>query len=173
MNEVWLVTGVSSGFGRAITEAAVAAGDIAVAAARRAAPLDDPVAAHPYQVEALPLVVTDIAASDPRSTAWPSGTAASMSWSATPDEDGGAIEETTDAELRHLMDLHFFGPAALIRAALPHMRHRGSGPVVQLTSVGGRYTFAGVGAYCGTKFAREGLSPRPWPSRSPRTEYGC
>ncbi|MGO4759297.1 SDR family NAD(P)-dependent oxidoreductase, partial [Streptomyces sp. 2MCAF27] len=61
MNRVWLVTGASSGFGRAIAEAAVAAGDIVVAAARRTALLDDLVAAHPDRVEALPLDVTDIA----------------------------------------------------------------------------------------------------------------
>lgn len=85
MNKVWLVTGASSGFGRAITEAAVAAGDIVVAAARRTALLDDLVAAHPDQVEALPLDVTDIAGVKPRSTAWQPGTAGSTSWSTTPD----------------------------------------------------------------------------------------
>ena len=41
MNKVWLVTGANSGFGRAITEAAVAGDDIVVAAARNAAALDD------------------------------------------------------------------------------------------------------------------------------------
>jgi NAD(P)-dependent dehydrogenase (short-subunit alcohol dehydrogenase family) len=70
----------------------------------------------------------------------------------------GAVEETTDRELRDLMDLHFFGPAALIRAVLPHMRAQGSGAIVNLTSMGGRASFAGVGAYSATKFALEGLS---------------
>jgi NAD(P)-dependent dehydrogenase (short-subunit alcohol dehydrogenase family) len=59
MNKVWLITGANSGFGRAITEAAAAAGDIAVATARRVASLDDVVGAHPGQVDALPLDVTD------------------------------------------------------------------------------------------------------------------
>ena len=59
---VWLVTGASSGFGRAITKAVVEAGDVVVATARRPAALDDLVVAHPDQVEALPLDVTDIAA---------------------------------------------------------------------------------------------------------------
>ncbi|CAM5732778.1 oxidoreductase [Streptomyces fumanus] len=159
MNRVWLVTGASSGFGRAITEAAVAAGDIVVAAARRTAPLDDLVAAHPDQVEALALDVTDIAAAE---AAVDRVAARHGRIDVLVNNAGrgmvGAVEETTDAELRDLMDLHFFGPAALTRAALPHMRRRGSGAVVQLTSMGGRFAFAGVGAYCAGKFALEGLS---------------
>ncbi len=159
MDKVWLVTGASSGFGRAITEAAVAAGDIVVAAARRTAPLDDLIAAHPDRVEALPLDVTDIAAVQ----AAVDGVAARHGRIDVLVNNAGrgmvgAVEETTDADLRDLMDLHFFGPAALTRAALPHMRRRGSGAIVQLTSMGGRFAFAGVGAYCATKFALEGLS---------------
>jgi short-subunit dehydrogenase len=46
----------------------------------------------------------------------------------------GAAEETTDAELRSLFDVHFFGPAALTRAVLPHMRARRRGAIVQLSS---------------------------------------
>lgn len=159
MGRVWLVTGASSGFGRAIAEAAVAAGDVVVAAARRTAPLDDLVAAYPDQVEALALDVTDIA-----------GAAAAVDDVAARygridvlvNNAGrglvGAVEETTDAELRALMELHFFGPAALTRAVLPHMRGRGSGAIVQVTSMGGQLAFAGVGGYCATKFALEGLS---------------
>ncbi|MFD1497078.1 SDR family NAD(P)-dependent oxidoreductase, partial [Streptosporangium lutulentum] len=62
MNKVWLITGAGSGFGQAITQAAVAAGDVVIATARRVATLNDLVTAHPGQVEALPLDVTDTAA---------------------------------------------------------------------------------------------------------------
>ncbi|MER6628656.1 oxidoreductase [Streptomyces sp. NPDC000987] len=159
MDKVWLVTGASSGFGRAITEAAVAAGDLVVAAARRTALLDDLVAAHPGRVEALPLDVTDIAGAQ----AAVDGVAARHGRIDVLVNNAGrgmvgAVEETTDAELRDLMDLHFFGPAALTRAALPHMRRQRSGAIVQLSSMGGRLAFAGVGAYCAGKFALEGLS---------------
>ena len=58
MTRVWLITGANSGFGRAITEAAVAAGDVVVATARKVAALDDLAGAHPGQVDALPLDVT-------------------------------------------------------------------------------------------------------------------
>jgi len=56
------------------------------------------------------------------------------------------------------MEVHFFAPAALTRAVLPHMRRQHSGAIVQISSMGGRMSFAGVGAYSATKFALEGLS---------------
>jgi NAD(P)-dependent dehydrogenase (short-subunit alcohol dehydrogenase family) len=64
MGRVWLVTGANSGFGRAISEAAVAAGDVVVAAVRTVAALADLVAAHPDQVKTAALDVTDIAGID-------------------------------------------------------------------------------------------------------------
>ena len=70
----------------------------------------------------------------------------------------GALEETTDDELRALFELHFFGPAALTRAVLPHLRRQGGGTVVQMSSVGGQVTAPGFGAYCASKFALEGLT---------------
>ncbi|MFI5806477.1 oxidoreductase [Streptomyces sp. NPDC051561] len=159
MSKVWLITGAGSGFGRAITEAAVAAGDTVVATARRTGTLDELVAAHPGQVEAAHLDVTDIAGIDP-------------AVADVIDRHGridvlvnnagrthvGAVEETGDAELRSLFEVHFFGPAALVRAVLPHMRERRSGAIVQLSSMGGQMSFAGFGAYSATKFALEGMS---------------
>ncbi|MET9401232.1 oxidoreductase [Kitasatospora sp. NPDC002965] len=156
---VWLITGANSGFGQAIAEAALAAGDTVVAAARRPETLDALVAAQPDRVVPVRLDVTDPA----RIAAVVADT---LLWYGRIDvlvnNAGrgliGAVEEYTDRELRDLMELHFFGPAALTRAVLPHMRAQGSGAVVQLSSMGGRFTFAGVGAYSATKFALEGLS---------------
>ncbi|WP_329496346.1 oxidoreductase [Kitasatospora herbaricolor] len=156
---VWLITGASSGFGRALTEAALAAGDTVVAAVRRPEALKDLAAEHPDRVVPVALDVTDQA----RITA---AVAEVLLWYGRIDvlvnNAGrgliGAVEENTDRELRDLMDLHFFGPAALTRAVLPAMRRQGSGAVVQLSSMGGRFSFAGVGAYSATKFALEGLS---------------
>ncbi|MEV0069817.1 MULTISPECIES: oxidoreductase [unclassified Amycolatopsis] len=159
MNKVWLITGANSGFGRALTEAAVAAGDVVVAAARRTETLADVVAAHPDQVEAVALDVTDLAAVDAIVS---SVIARHGRLDVLVNNAGrshvGAFEETTDEELRSLFDVHVFGPAALVRAALPHMRERRSGAIVQLSSMGGQLSFAGFSAYSGTKFALEGLS---------------
>jgi NAD(P)-dependent dehydrogenase (short-subunit alcohol dehydrogenase family) len=60
--------------------------------------------------------------------------------------------------LRSLFEVHVFGPAALVRAVLPHMRERRSGAIVQMSSMGGQLSFAGFSAYSATKFALEGMS---------------
>jgi short-subunit dehydrogenase len=84
----------------------------------------------------------------------------------------GAVEETTDDELRSLFDLHVFGPFALTRAVPPHMRERGEGAIVMMSSVGGQVVMPGFGAYYATKFVVEA-----WPTRSPprrtRSASGC
>jgi NAD(P)-dependent dehydrogenase (short-subunit alcohol dehydrogenase family) len=159
MNRVWLITGANSGFGREITEAAVAAGDIAVATARRVTSLDDLAAAHPGQVDALPLDVTDTAAIEAtvRDVIGRYGRIDVLVNNAGRSHVG-ATEETTDAELRDLFEVHVFGPAALTRAVLPHMRSRRSGVIVQISSMGGQMSFAGFAAYSATKFALEGMS---------------
>jgi NAD(P)-dependent dehydrogenase (short-subunit alcohol dehydrogenase family) len=156
---VWLITGATSGFGRALAEAALRVGDTVVGAARHPERLTDLVAACPDRMEAVELDVTDTRR-------------AAEVVDAVVDRTGridvlvnnagrtqvGALEETTERELRDLFELHFFGPAALTRAVLPHMRRRGGGAVVQMSSVGGQVTAAGFGAYCATKFALEGLT---------------
>ncbi|MDV7217391.1 oxidoreductase [Streptomyces prunicolor] len=159
MNKVWLVTGASSGFGRAIVEAALAAGDVVVGAARRTEGLDDLVAARPDQMEALRLDVTDTGAAEAavRDVVARHGRIDVLVNNAGRTHVG-AFEETTEQELRDLFDLHVFGPAALTRAVLPSMRERRSGAIVQMSSMGGQMSFAGFSAYSGTKFALEGLS---------------
>ena len=153
---VWLITGASSGFGLAIAQAALGRGDTVVATSRRVDPIPRE---KGERIALLPLDVTD---ADQRR--------------ATVDEvirrfgridvlvnnagrtQVGAVEETTDEELRDLFELHFFAPAALTRAVLPQMRKQGGGAIVQMSSVGGQVTAAGFGAYCATKFALEGLT---------------
>ncbi|MFJ4711327.1 oxidoreductase [Streptomyces sp. NPDC088785] len=156
---VWLVTGATSGFGRAIAEAAVAAGDIVIGTARRAETLADLVAAHPDRVEAIALDITDGERVD-------AVAAEVLARYGRVDvlvnnagrTQVGAFEETTDAELRDLFDLHVFGPARLTRALLPRMRERRGGAIVNMSSVGGQLSFAGFAAYSATKAALEQLS---------------
>lgn len=157
--KIWLITGASSGFGRALTQAAIDAGDTVVAVARRTAALDDLVAAYPDQVDPVALDVTDTARIE---TVVAEITARHGRIDVLVNNAGrtqvGAAEETTDRELRDLFDLHFFGPAALTRAVLPGMRAQGSGAVVMMSSVGGQMSFAGFSAYSATKFALEGYA---------------
>ncbi|MER6181410.1 oxidoreductase [Streptomyces sp. NPDC001652] len=159
MNKVWLITGASSGFGREIAQAALADGDVVVGAVRRPEALDDLVAAHPDQVEALRLDVADTAAAEAavRDVVARHGRIDVLVNNAGRTHVG-AFEETGEDELRALFDVHVFGPAALVRAVLPSMRERRSGAIVQMSSMGGQMSFAGFGAYSGTKFALEGMS---------------
>ncbi len=157
--KVWLITGGSSGFGRAIAEAALGQGDTVVGTARDPKSLDDLVAAHPGRVVALGLDVTDGARIKEAVAEVIRGQGrVDVLVNNAGRGHVGAAEETTDQELRDLMELHFFGPASLVREVLPHMRRQGSGAIVQMSSMGGRYSFPAVSAYSATKFALEGLS---------------
>jgi NAD(P)-dependent dehydrogenase (short-subunit alcohol dehydrogenase family) len=155
---VWLITGASSGFGRAIATAALNTGDTVVATARRAQSLEELASTYPGQAEALALDVTDMDATGVVDDLVARHGRIDVLVNNAGRTQVGALEETTEQELRYLFELHFFGPAALTRAVLPHMRRQGGGAVVQLSSVGGQTTGPGFGAYCATKFALEGLT---------------
>jgi NAD(P)-dependent dehydrogenase (short-subunit alcohol dehydrogenase family) len=156
---VWLITGATSGFGLSLTRAALGRGDLVVGAARSPDRLADLVAEHPGRLSAIELDVTDPAAGR---AAVDDVVAVHGRIDVLVNNAGrtqvGALEETTEAELRALFELHVFGPALLTKAVLPHMRRQGGGAVVQMSSVGGQVTAPGFGVYCATKFALEGLT---------------
>jgi NAD(P)-dependent dehydrogenase (short-subunit alcohol dehydrogenase family) len=156
-SKVWLVTGASSGFGREIVDEALRRGDRVVAAVRSPGALEE-LAKH-ERVRVVRLDVTKAAEID-------AAVAAAMSAFGRIDvlvnnagfSIVGAVEETSEADLRDTMETMFFGAAALTRAVLPIMRAQKSGTVVQITSMGGLTTAPGFGAYCAAKHALEGLS---------------
>jgi NAD(P)-dependent dehydrogenase (short-subunit alcohol dehydrogenase family) len=156
-SRTWLITGATSGFGRTITEAALERGDSVVATSRKTDGLED--LSGNDRVLVTRLDVTDPAERE-------AAVAAALERFGRIDvlvnnagrTQVGAVEETTDEELRYLFELHFFAPAALTRLVLPTMRAQGSGALVQMSSVGGQVTAPGFSAYCATKFALEGLS---------------
>jgi NAD(P)-dependent dehydrogenase (short-subunit alcohol dehydrogenase family) len=141
---VWFITGASSGFRREIARAALDRGDSVVVAARGADALDDLVRRDPERVLAVALDVTDAAA---RTRALDAAMQRFGRIDVLVNNAGrtqvGAVEETTEEELRYLFELHFFAPAALTRAVLPIMRAQGAGAIVQISSVGGRVTAEG------------------------------
>jgi NAD(P)-dependent dehydrogenase (short-subunit alcohol dehydrogenase family) len=156
---VWFVTGSSSGFGRCIVEEVIARGDRVVATARDPRTLEDLVARAPERVLALRLDVT-------RPEEVQAAMTAALKRFGVIDvlvnNAGytvlGAVEETSDAELRAVFEPLFFGAVAATRAVLPHMRERRSGIIVQLTSATGLVSYPGTGAYSAAKHALEGLS---------------
>jgi NAD(P)-dependent dehydrogenase (short-subunit alcohol dehydrogenase family) len=69
----------------------------------------------------------------------------------------GSLEQTSDADLRRTMEVNFFGVWNATRAVVPHMRERGSGRIISVTSVGGLLGQPFNEAYCAAKFAVEGM----------------
>jgi NAD(P)-dependent dehydrogenase (short-subunit alcohol dehydrogenase family) len=157
--QVWFVTGSSSGFGRAIAEEALARGHSVVATARKSSALQELAARAPDRV-----LLADVDVTHPEQGR--SAVAAAIQRFGRIDvlvnNAGfsiiGAVEETGEDELRATMELMFFGAVTTTHEVLSHMRERGSGTIVQITSVGGLTTAPGFGAYCAAKHALEGLS---------------
>lgn len=156
---VWFITGASAGFGAAIAREALDSGDLVVATARDRTTLESLVASAPTRVMALDLDVTDLTQAE-------RAVHDALLWQGRIDVlvnnagrgQVGSAEETSAADLQSMFDVHLFGPAALVRATLPHMRRRRSGAIVQMSSFGGQVAPAGFSAYCSTKFALEGYS---------------
>jgi NAD(P)-dependent dehydrogenase (short-subunit alcohol dehydrogenase family) len=70
----------------------------------------------------------------------------------------GFLEDLDMGELREQYETNFFGLVAVIKAVVPMMRTRGSGRIINVSSIGGRVATPGLSAYCSSKFAVEGLS---------------
>ena len=70
----------------------------------------------------------------------------------------GAVEDTPPEDLIRQLDTNLLGPLRLVRAVVPHMRARGRGRIVQISSLAGRIGVPFQGAYSASKFALEGLS---------------
>lgn len=79
----------------------------------------------------------------------------------------GAIEDVTGEELERIYQVNFFGQVELIRGLLPAMRARRSGVLANVTSLGGTLTFPFFGAYNSTKWAFEGISEGLWHELKP------
>jgi NAD(P)-dependent dehydrogenase (short-subunit alcohol dehydrogenase family) len=158
-NKTWFITGTSSGFGHAFATHAIAQGYNVVAAARDVSKLNALSASAPDRVLTVTLDVNSAGGAE-------AAVAAAVERFGRIDvlinNAGygvvGAFEETSDAELRAIMETNFFGAMTVIRAALPVLRNQGSGAIVNMSSLGGQMSFEGFSAYSASKFALEGVS---------------
>ncbi|MFI9834467.1 oxidoreductase [Streptomyces sp. NPDC051913] len=160
MATTWLITGASRGFGRALAEAVLAAGDQLVATARRPEQLAELVARYGDRVRAVALDVTDPAAAR---AAVQAGVEAFGRLDVVVNNAGYAnsapVEEMAEDDFRGQFEANFFGVVNVTRAALPVLRGQRSGMFVQFSSLGGRVGGTpGMGAYQSAKFAVEGFS---------------
>jgi NAD(P)-dependent dehydrogenase (short-subunit alcohol dehydrogenase family) len=155
----WLITGCSTGLGRALAEAAIAAGHNVVATARDVAKVADLSGTTPDRVLAVALDVTD---PDQVTAAVQQAEKRFGGIDVLVNNAGygyrAAIEEGDDADVRTLFETHFFGTVATIKAVLPGMRTRRSGAIVNISSIGAQVTPVGSGYYSAVKSAVEGLS---------------
>jgi NAD(P)-dependent dehydrogenase (short-subunit alcohol dehydrogenase family) len=157
---VWLITGASSGLGRALAEAALGAGDRVIATARDPQRLDELTGRYRGQAIAARLDVTD---ADEARAAVDDGLAAFGRLDIVVNNAGyglfGALEELPADELRREFETNVFAALNVTRAALPQLRRQRSGHIVQISSLEGITPIAaGEAAYAATKFAVEGLA---------------
>ncbi|OBH59513.1 short-chain dehydrogenase/reductase [Mycobacterium colombiense] len=155
----WLITGCSTGLGRALAEAVIGAGHNAVVTARNAAAVADLVESAPERVLTAALDVTDHAqvASAVRQAVERFGQIDVLVNNAGYGYRA-AVEEGDDAEVRALFETHFFGTVAMIKEVLPGMRARRNGAIVNISSIGAQLTPVGSGYYSAAKAAIEGIS---------------
>jgi NAD(P)-dependent dehydrogenase (short-subunit alcohol dehydrogenase family) len=157
--KILLITGVSSGFGRALAQEALAAGHQVVGTVRNEQARRDFEALAPTRSIARVLDVTDFDAID--------GVVAEIEANVGPVDvlvnnagygHEGVLEESPLAEMRKQFDVNVFGAVAMMKAVLPYMRKRRRGHILNITSMGGFITLPGIAYYCGSKFALEGIS---------------
>jgi NAD(P)-dependent dehydrogenase (short-subunit alcohol dehydrogenase family) len=156
---VWLVTGCSSGLGRALAEAIPAAGDRVVATARDVAAVRELASADPEHVLATALDVTD----PDRIRAVVREAEERFGRIDVLVNNAGygfraAIEEAEDRDVQRLFATHVFGPLHAIQAVLPGMRARRTGAIVNISSIGARTAMPGSGYYAGAKAALETMT---------------
>jgi NAD(P)-dependent dehydrogenase (short-subunit alcohol dehydrogenase family) len=155
----WLITGCSTGLGRALAEAVIAAGHNAVVTARDVAKIADLAESAPERVLAVTLDVTNPAQVI---TALRQAQERFGAVDVLVNNAGygyrAAVEEGDDADIRTLFETHFFGTVAMIKAALPDMRARRSGAIVNISSIGATRNAVGSGYYSAAKAAIEGMS---------------
>jgi NAD(P)-dependent dehydrogenase (short-subunit alcohol dehydrogenase family) len=157
--KTWLVTGVSSGFGRALAQAALSRGDRVVGTLRQEAQCAEFAALAPGRAFG---VVLDVRNHDDvqrvvgeiESTVGPVDVLVNNAGYGYE----GSIEEASMADVRAQFDVNVFGAISVIQAVLPFMRKRRAGRILNVTSMGGLMTFPGVGIYHGSKFALEGIN---------------
>jgi len=154
-----LITGVSSGFGRALAQEALAAGHKVVGTVRSQQALRDFASLSSTAAWGRLLDVTDFDAiddvvADIEATIGPIDVLVNNAGYG----HEGIMEESPLAEMRQQFDVNVFGAVAMMKAVLPAMRARRRGHIVNITSMGGFITMPGITYYCGSKFALEGIS---------------
>ncbi|WP_144150525.1 oxidoreductase [Paraburkholderia sp. BCC1885] len=158
-SKTFLITGVSSGFGRAFAEASLNDGHTVIGTVRNDAARQAFEALGAGRAHALMLDLTDFEAIAPAVAAITErvGPIDVLVNNAGYGHEG-TLEESPLDDMRRQFDVNVFAAVAMIKAVLPAMRVRRTGHIVNITSMGGFITMPGIAYYCGSKFALEGIS---------------
>jgi NAD(P)-dependent dehydrogenase (short-subunit alcohol dehydrogenase family) len=156
---IWFITGVSSGLGRALAETVLAKGDTVIGTLRDPAACPSFEALAPDRAHA---VLLDVREDDRVRGIVSDVTARIGPIDVLVNNAGygleGAVEEASLAEAHAQFDVNVFGALSVLKAVLPDMRARGSGHILNISSIAGLTSFPGVGIYNGSKFALEGIT---------------
>jgi NAD(P)-dependent dehydrogenase (short-subunit alcohol dehydrogenase family) len=155
-DRVWFITGATSGLGLSLARLALTRGERVFATGRRGAALQE------LKGAGAEVALMDVTKSNQIAAAVDVAQQIYGGIDVLVNSAGyallGAVEETSDAETRAQFDVNVFGLINVVRAALPMMRARGGGRIVNFSSLAGFVGMLGAGNYCASKFAVEGVS---------------
>lgn len=161
--KIWLITGASSGLGKALVTQLLNGDDIVLATFRNPEQAAEFSQRHPQRTRGFCLDVTNRRAVEEawKEIEWEFGgvdvLVNNAGFAFT-----GAVEESSETEIRQVMEAHFHAPLHLTQCVLPGMRKKKSGHIVQISSHGGIRALPGFGIYNASKFALEGFSEALW-----------
>ena len=157
-NRIWFITGISSGFGRHMTEQLLERGDHVAGTVRKMDSVADLEAKYPDRLWLACLDVTDAAAiKEVVNRAFKELGRIDVIVNNAGYGLFGAAEELTDEQILHQINTNLLGPIHVIRAALPHLRTQGGGRIIQLSTYGGQAAVPGGSLYHTTKWGIEGF----------------
>ncbi len=158
MTRTWLITGVSSGFGREMAQQLLARGDRVAGTVRDR---DGMRALQAQYGDALWLAELEMTDGSGIRRVVDAAFAAMGRIDVVVSNAGyglfGAAEELTDTQIEHQLDTNLLGSIRLLRAALPHLRRQKGGRILQLSTVGGQAAFPGASVYHASKWGIEGF----------------
>jgi NAD(P)-dependent dehydrogenase (short-subunit alcohol dehydrogenase family) len=158
-SKTFFITGVSSGFGLALSREALSAGHRVIGTVRNEEGRQAFGALHANRAHAVLLDVTDMdaipgAVADAETRFGPVDVLVNNAGYG----HEGVFEESPLEAMRHQFEVNVFGAVAVTQAFVPRFRERRRGHIVNITSMGGFITMPGIAYYCGSKFALEGIT---------------
>ncbi|WP_200884515.1 SDR family oxidoreductase [Erwinia oleae] len=156
--QTWMISGISSGLGRILTEKLLTRGDNVVGLTRDLRKTHELKERYPEQFYLIEVDLRDtLAVSNAVDEAFRFSGRIDRIVSNAGYGVFGAAEETDDRHLRDIIDTNLIGSIVLIRSSLPHLRRQGGGRVIQISSEGGQIAYPGFSLYHASKWGIEGF----------------